>query len=314
MGQDIEVIVDKNAMREWSRNRRLQGDRICLVPTMGYLHRGHLSLVEEAKTRAPRVVVSIYINPAQFAVGEDFSTYPSNFEGDLDKLRALGVDAVFTPFDLYVREEKEARTRLGAQDNASNGCTSCLEEKAGNGHETWIRVERLEKPLCGKSRPIFFRGVTTVVAKLFNIVEPDIAVFGKKDYQQWRLICRMVRDLDFAVEIIGSEIVRDPDGLALSSRNVHLSLEEREKALSISRSLNQVRDAVCNGEISTGKLRNSVVEAILNAGGKMDYAEIVDQETLQPMDRIDFPAVLCVAAWFGGVRVIDNIELQPPSQ
>lgn len=310
----MEVLRDKNAMRDWSRNRRLNGERICLVPTMGYLHRGHLALVEGAKSRASRVVVSIYVNPAQFAVGEDFSTYPSNFEDDLAKLRSLGVDAVFNPPDLYERGSRGKIFSAVGNDNGGHGCaTSCLEEKSENGHETWIRVEKLEQPLCGTSRPIFFRGVATVVAKLFNIVEPDVALFGKKDYQQWRLICRMVRDLDFAVEVVGSEIVRDFDGLALSSRNVHLVPEERQKALSISRSLYQVRDAVCNGEISTGKLRHSVVESILGAGGRIDYVEIVDQETLQPMERIDLPVVLCVAARFGGVRLIDNIELQAPS-
>ncbi|KAH9298474.1 hypothetical protein KI387_030156, partial [Taxus chinensis] len=272
MGQDIEVIRDKNAMRNWSRNRRVQGEKISLVPTMGYLHSGHLALVKAAKTRAPRVVVSIYINPAQFAAGEDFSTYPSNFEGDLNKLRALGVDAVFIPADLYVREDN-AKGEGKVEDKNVGECTSFLEEKSGNGHETWIRVDKMEKPLCGKSRPIFFRGVATVVAKLFNIVEPDFAVFGKKDYQQWRLICRMVRDLDFAVEIVGSEIVRDSDGLALSSRNVHLSPKERREALSICRSLTKVRNAVCNGEISSGILRHLVVENILKAGGKIDYVE-----------------------------------------
>lgn len=311
MGKDIEVIRDKNAMRRWSREKRKGGETICLVPTMGYLHRGHLALVEEAKKRAQRVVVSVYVNPSQFAVGEDFESYPSNFEGDLLKLRALSVDAVFNPHDLYVRGDGKTFEEEG---NGTRRTLSCLEEGSANGHETWIRVERLEKPLCGGSRPVFFRGVATVVSKLFNIVEPDVAVFGKKDYQQWRLICRMVRDLDFAVEIIGSEFVRDPDGLALSSRNVHLSPEERQKALSISNSLKKVREAVCNGEVSTEKLKHSVVDAILKAGGKIDYAEVVDQETLQHLERIESSAVLCVAAWFGGVRLIDNMELQAPVQ
>lgn len=311
MGKDIEVIRDKNAMRRWSREKRKSGETICLVPTMGYLHRGHLALVEEAKKRAQRVVVSVYVNPSQFAVGEDFESYPSNFEGDLLKLRGLSVDAVFNPHDLYVRGDGKAFEEEG---NGTRRTLSFLEEGSANGHETWIRVERLEKPLCGGSRPVFFRGVATAVSKLFNIVEPDVAVFGKKDYQQWRLICRMVRDLDFAVEIIGSEIVRDRDGLALSSRNVHLSPEERQKALSINISLKKVREAVCSGEVSTEKLKRSVVEAILKAGGKIDYAEVVDQETMQHLERIESSAVLCVAAWFGGVRLIDNMELQAPVQ
>ncbi|GLJ43465.1 hypothetical protein SUGI_0903690 [Cryptomeria japonica] len=303
MGEDIEVIRDKNSMRNWSRTRRAQGEKICLVPTMGYLHRGHLALVEEAKKRAPRVVVSIYINRAQFAVGEDLSTYPSNFEGDLNKLKDLGVHTVFFPSDLYVREDNAGAGH--GQANIASRYISCLEGKSGNGHETWIRVEKMETPLCGKSRPIFFRGVATVVAKLFNIVEPDFAVFGKKDYQQWRLICRMVRDLDFSVEIVGCGIVRDCDGLALSSRNVHLSPKERQDALSICRSLNRVKDAVCDGQIHTGILECSVLEAVRNAGAKIDYVEIVDQETLRHVDRIDLPVVLCVAL----LKMNSNVQL-----
>ncbi|CAM0144500.1 unnamed protein product [Urochloa decumbens] len=260
-----EVIRDKAAMRAWSRRRRAEGKAVAFVPTMGFLHDGHLSLISTAVAAAAgpvAVVVSIYVNPSQFAPTEDLATYPSDFAGDLRKLAATGaVAAVFCPPDLYVRG--------GAGAGESGGAVSCLEDAGGHAHETWIRVEQLEKGLCGSSRPVFFRGVATVVAKLFNIVEPDIAVFGKKDYQQWRVICRMVRDLDFAIEIIGSEIVREADGLAMSSRNVHLSCEEREK--------------------------------------------IVEQESLTPVVRIDRPAVICVAAWFGKVRLIDNIEIQAPS-
>lgn len=194
--REIEIIRDKDEMRRWSRRVRCQGKIIGLVPTMGYLHQGHISLIQEAHKHSDLVVVSIYVNPGQFSPSEDLSTYPSDFHGDLQKLKAVpgGVDAVFHPHNLYdygsvggggggyggrhVREEGEA-------------VVSCLEE-TGFGHETWVRVERLEKGMCGKSRPVFFRGVATVVSKLFNIVEPDVAVFGKKDYQQWRIISRMV--------------------------------------------------------------------------------------------------------------------------
>jgi pantoate--beta-alanine ligase len=189
-----EVIRDKAEMRAWSRRRRAEGKAVAFVPTMGFLHEGHLSLVlaatAAASTGPVAIVVSIYINPSQFAPTEDLATYPSDFAGDLQKLAATGaVAAVFCPPDLYFR----GSARRPA-DASGNGAVSCLEAVGGDGdgHETWIRVERLEKGLCGSSRPVFFRGVATVVAKLFNVVEPDIAVFGKKDYQQWRVICRMV--------------------------------------------------------------------------------------------------------------------------
>uniref|UniRef100_A0A1D1XZZ9 Pantoate--beta-alanine ligase n=1 Tax=Anthurium amnicola TaxID=1678845 RepID=A0A1D1XZZ9_9ARAE len=328
----VAVIRDKDEMRSWSRSHRAAGSTVALVPTMGYLHHGHLSLVEEAKRRAQLTVVSIYVNPGQFAPTEDLSTYPSDLQGDLRTLAQIGVDAVFCPANLYDYGDGGGGgvggcgSRPGSSgdvegDGKPGACVaaggegigkeaklvSCLEERGG--HDTWIRVERLEKGLCGKSRPVFFRGVATVVAKLFNIVEPDFAVFGKKDYQQWRIIRRMVRDLDFAVNVIGSDIVRDADGLAMSSRNVHLSPVEREKALSINRSLSKAKVAAENGEKSCNELKSLVIQSITEAGGRVDYAEIVDQESLVMVELINRPVVLCVAAWFGKVRLIDNIEI-----
>lgn len=178
-------------MRQWSRSMRSQGKVIGLVPTMGYLHQGHLSLVREAHKHANVVAVSIYVNPGQFSPTEDLSTYPSDFDGDIQKLMSVpgGVDVVFHPHNLYDyggNDEKD-----GGGGVVGDGVVSCV-ERSGFGHETWVRVEKLEKGLCGKSRPVFFRGVATIVTKLFNIVEPDVAVFGKKDYQQWRIIQRMV--------------------------------------------------------------------------------------------------------------------------
>lgn len=287
---------------------RAQGKTIGFVPTMGYLHKGHISLINEARKHADLIVVSIYVNPAQFSISEDLSTYPSDFNGDLKKLMVVsgGVDAVFNPFDLYDygggREERENGGRR------ERGEVSCVEDR-GAGHETWVRVEKSEKGLCGKSRPLFFRGVATVVSKLFNIVEPDVAVFGKKDYQQWRIICRLVRDLDFGVQIIGAEIVREDDGLAMSSRNVYLSPEERQKALTINRSLSKAKYAAEMGQTSSKELRDSVVQGIEEAGGKVDYVEIVNQETLEAVDEIKAPVVICVAAWFGKARLLDNIEI-----
>ncbi|XP_030547778.1 pantoate--beta-alanine ligase [Rhodamnia argentea] len=305
------VITDKTEMRKWSRSVRRQGKTIGLVPTMGYLHEGHLSLIREAHRHADVVVVSVYVNPGQFAPSEDLSTYPSDFEGDMSKLKAVpgGVDVVFHPHNLYDYGQRGVGDQAAASGvDGDNGSVSCVEGK-GLGHETWVRVERLEKGLCGKSRPVFFRGVATVVTKLFNIVEPDVGVFGKKDYQQWRIIRRLVRDLDFSIQVIGSEVMRDHDGLALSSRNVHLSPEEREKALSISRSLSRAKSATEKGEVNCQNLKDSVIQAIQAAGGKIDYAEIVDQESLEAVEEIRSPVVLCVAAWFGKVRLIDNIEI-----
>lgn len=190
--EKLLIITNKNKMRQWSRSMRAQGKTIGLVPTMGYLHEGHLSLIKESHKHTHLTVVSIYVNPSQFSPSEDLSTYPSDFNGDINKLKSVpgGVDVVFHPYNLYdygggrVEREKEAGEGGGV-------VVSCVEER-GVGHETWVRVERLEKGMCGKSRPVFFRGVASVVAKLFNVVEPDVAIFGKKDYQQWRIIRRMV--------------------------------------------------------------------------------------------------------------------------
>ncbi|EOX93961.1 Pantoate-beta-alanine ligase, putative isoform 1 [Theobroma cacao] len=312
--KDPVIITEKGEMRNWSRKIRSQGKTVGLVPTMGYLHQGHLSLIQEAHKHSQLIVVSIYVNPGQFSPSEDLSTYPSDFHGDILKLKSVlgGVDAVFCPKNLYDYSNNSKQKNKNENENcASDGggwVVSCVEEK-GSGHETWVRIERLEKGLCGKSRPVFFRGVATIVTKLFNIVEPDVAVFGKKDYQQWRIIQRMVRDLDFAIEIVGSEVIRDSDGLALSSRNVHLSPEEREKALSISRSLVSAKSAAEEGQVKCGELKDLAVKTITQAGGRIDYAEIVEQESLEAVEEIKSPVVFCIAAWFGKVRLIDNMEI-----
>ncbi|XP_010439740.1 PREDICTED: pantoate--beta-alanine ligase-like isoform X1 [Camelina sativa] len=303
-----EVIRDKEAMRRWSRAMRSQGKTIGLVPTMGYLHDGHLSLVRQSLTLADVTVVSIYVNPGQFSPTEDLSTYPSDFSGDLVKLAALsgGKVVVFNPRNLY---DYGGGERKKVNNGGGGRVVSCVEEGGGLGHETWIRVERLEKGLCGKSRPVFFRGVATIVTKLFNIVEPDVAVFGKKDYQQWRIIQRMVRDLDFGIEIVGSDIAREKDGLAMSSRNVRLSDEERQRALSISRSLAMAKASVAKGQTSCTELKGMIIQQLVGSDGRVDYVEIVDQETLEGVEEIKSGVVICVAAWFGTVRLIDNIEI-----
>uniref|UniRef100_A0A7N0VLW5 Pantoate--beta-alanine ligase n=1 Tax=Kalanchoe fedtschenkoi TaxID=63787 RepID=A0A7N0VLW5_KALFE len=299
------IITDKTQMRKWSRAMRAGGKVIALVPTMGYLHEGHISLINEAKKHSDVIVVSIYVNPGQFAPTEDLATYPSDFHGDLKKLVEVGgVDAVFHPHNLYDYEN----VNLSGENGGVGAVVSCVEQ-GGFGHESWVRVEKLEKGMCGRSRPVFFRGVATVVTKLFNIVEPDVAIFGKKDYQQWRIIRRMVRDLDFGIEVIGSDIVRECDGLAMSSRNVRLSPEDREKALSINRALLRAKTAAEGGQSNCRELITSVTQAVSEAGGKVDYAEIVDQESLTAVEEIKSPAVFCIAAWFGKVRLIDNMEI-----
>ncbi|KAL1207428.1 Pantoate--beta-alanine ligase [Cardamine amara subsp. amara] len=303
-----EVIRDKEAMRKWSRTMRSQNKTIGLVPTMGYLHEGHLSLVRQSLTLADVTVVSIYVNPGQFSPTEDLSTYPSDFSGDLSKLAALSGAkvVVFNPKNLYDYNEGERKKKING--GGEKKVVSCVEE-GGLGHETWIRVERLEKGLCGKSRPVFFRGVATIVTKLFNIVEPDFAVFGKKDYQQWRIIQRMVRDLDFGIEIVGLDIAREKDGLAMSSRNVRLSDEERQRALSISKSLAMAKASVTEGKTNSAELRDMIIQEVVGAAGRIDYVEIVDQESLEGVEEIKSGVVICVAAWFGTVRLIDNIEI-----
>ncbi|KAK7255920.1 hypothetical protein RIF29_29348 [Crotalaria pallida] len=190
------VITDKDQMRKWSRAARSQGKVIGFVPTMGYLHEGHLSLVREVHKHVDVVVVSIYVNPGQFSPTEDLSTYPSDFDGDIQKLMSVpgGIDVVFHPYNLYdYGNDTKKNGGVGeVGEGGDDGVVSCI-EKSGLGHETCFRVEKIEKGLCGKNRPVFFRGDATIVTKLFNIVEPDVAVFGKKDYQQWRVIQRMVK-------------------------------------------------------------------------------------------------------------------------
>ena len=276
------LITDKGAMRAFSRAHRAAGRRVALVPTMGSLHAGHLSLVALARAHADVVVVSIYVNPTQFDRADDLARYPRELDLDLARL-GDSADAVFAPHDLYVR--------------------------ATPAHETWVDVAALTETLCGATRPGHFRGVTTVVAKLFHLVEPDVAVFGDKDYQQRRVIDRMVRDLDFGLEIVAGPLVRDDDGLALSSRNARLGPEARAAALSIPRALAAARSAVAAGARDATSLARDVADALSAAGGQVDYVEVVDDATLQPLEHLDGPAVLAVAAHFGGVRLIDNVRL-----
>ena len=293
----MKIITDARVMRQWSRAHRAAGRRVSLVPTMGYLHEGHLSLVREAMSRSEACVVSIYVNPTQFAAHEDFGTYPRDEQGDLAKLQDLGVHAVFLPTHLYA--DADSSTVSGAS----------------GAHETYVTCERLQIGLCSKTRPHFFRGVATVVTKLFNIVEPDVAVFGKKDYQQWRIIRRVARDLDFDVDVVGAPLAREPDGLAMSSRNVRLTPEHRKNAVAISASLFDLSAKHSRGDIADERGLSDAVAGVFArvkaAGGVVDYVEVREQHSLTPVHAVptDAKAVCLVAAVFGDVRLLDNLEL-----
>lgn len=259
------------------------GRRLGFVPTMGCLHEGHLSLVKLARSRSDIVVLSIFVNPIQFLAGEDFSRYPRPEERDEALCREAGVDILFYP----------DREQMYAPD-----------------HGTYVEETRLTGGLCGASRPGHFKGVTTVVAKLFNIVLPDVAVFGQKDAQQLRVIQRMVRDLDFPVEILPGPIVREPDGLAMSSRNQYLSPQQRKDALCLRRALQEAETRYQAGERSVKQLRQGIVGVLAGVPvAIMDYVEFVDNETLAPVDHVDRPVLVALAVKIGSTRLIDNIVI-----
>jgi len=260
---------------------RKTGRSIGFVPTMGYLHQGHLSLLKRARAENDVVVISVFVNPTQFGAGEDFERYPRDMERDTSMAESAGVDYFFAP---------------------------PVSEMYPEGYATYVEVERLTKGLCGASRPGHFRGVATVVAKLFNIVKPHRAYFGKKDFQQLKVIERMAKDLNFNVEIVGCPTVREPDGLAVSSRNVYLSAEERRSALSLYRALCLARDLVEKGEKDPKVIVERMREFILSHPHvrKIDYIEIVDSETLERVTEVKEGTLIALAVFVGGARLIDN--------
>lgn len=276
----MEIYRTVEEMCAWSSKLRTQAKRVAFVPTMGALHEGHLSLMREGKRRADCLVLSIYVNPTQFDPSEDFTRYPRDIEGDLARARAVEVDAVFLPSDEIMYPV---------------------------GYQTYVNVEVVTQTLCGASRPGHFRGVATIVAKLFNIVLPDIAIFGEKDFQQLAVIKKMVRDLNIPVEIVGCPIVREPDGLAMSSRNARLSSAERKAALSLSRSLDDAGRMIGNGVTNIGEILTNVRAAIESTGlMRIDYARFVDPKTLEDIVELKGPALLALAAFVGKTRLIDN--------
>lgn len=276
----MQIIENIAQMREWSEAERRAGRRIAFVPTMGFLHDGHLALVRSAGARGDRLVVSIFVNPAQFGPGEDFSGYPRDFERDCELLQAESVDVLFHP---------------------------AVEAMYPQGDQTHVEVERLSQPLCGALRPGHFRGVATVVTKLFNIVQPHLAVFGEKDYQQLQVIRRLVRDLSMDVEIIGHPIVREPDGLAMSSRNAYLTQAERAAAVCLSRALCRAERLFKRGENSAHALVGQVLaELEKEPFARVEYVRLCDAETLDEIQKIDDQALLAMAVRIGKARLIDN--------
>ncbi|MBQ7695232.1 MAG: pantoate--beta-alanine ligase [Lentisphaeria bacterium] len=280
------VFRTKAELARFASETRRAGKVIGLVPTMGYLHAGHMSLVDTARSKADVVIVTLFVNPTQFGPNEDLDRYPRDFERDRKMCEEHGVDVLFAP---------EAA------------------EMYAPGSSTWIEETDLARPLCGASRPGFYRGVTTVVGKLFHLAQPDFACFGLKDAQQCFVIERMVRDLDFQVKIVPCPLIRDADGLALSSRNRYLSADERSRALSIHKALLEGRRALEEqGTKDVSGICAKAAAAITAAGGRVDYVEALDRATLKAPTAETREVLLAAAAFFGTTRLIDNelVELE----
>jgi pantoate--beta-alanine ligase len=276
----MRIIHEIAVMQSWSENQRCRAQRLVFVPTMGFLHEGHLSLVRDAKTRGDKVVVSVFVNPAQFSPDEDFATYPRDFERDRQLLDHEGIDVLFTP---------------------------SVDEIYPEGYQTYIKVGKLSGTLCGAFRPGHFRGVATIVAKLFNIVRPHVAIFGRKDYQQLQIIRRLVRDLNLPIDILGHPTVREPDGLAMSSRNAYLDPQQRQAALCLSRALRMAGALVGQGERRAQVILETVMGELKEESlACLEYASLIDAESLQDVDQLQAPAVLALAVRIGKARLIDN--------
>ncbi len=273
--------------KQWQR----RGTRVGFVPTMGYLHEGHLSLVREARRRVGKsgtVVLSIYVNPTQFGPKEDLSRYPRDFKRDCKLCRNEGVDVIFAPDDAEI-----------------------YPGKATDGYSTYVVEESLAQKMEGASRPTHFRGVTTVVAKLFNLVLPEVAVFGAKDWQQAAIVKRMVADLNFPLKIVVAETVRERDGLAMSSRNKYLDAAQREQATILSRTIREARSKVKKKSISATKLKADLKKFIAKAAplGRLDYVDFFEPETLLPVTKVSHGSHMALAVFFGKTRLIDNGRL-----
>ncbi len=277
----MDIITSVVEMQERATAALAAGKTISFVPTMGFLHEGHASLLREGRARGDLLVLSIFVNPTQFGVGEDFESYPRDLQRDSETARQNGVDIIFAP---------------------------TASEMYPSGYQTYVNVETVSLPLCGASRPGHFRGVTTVVAKLFNIVKPTFAFFGQKDFQQLVVIRRMVRDLNMDLEVIGLPTVREDDGLAMSSRNAYLLPEERTGARCLSRSLAAASELFRAGEVVVDRLRAEVLRVLDSEPlARIDYVEFRDGDSLEEVERADDRTVVALAVRIGTTRLIDNI-------
>ncbi len=281
----IKLIKDIPAMQQEATRLLQAGNTIALVPTMGYFHEGHLALMREGRKQGDALITSIFVNPTQFGPSEDFQAYPRDLNRDARLAESVGVDVIFAP---------EA------------------EMMYDQGHQTYVTLDALSLYLCGPSRPGHFRGVATVVTKLFNIVRPQVALFGEKDYQQLAVIRRLARDLYFDVRIIGVPTVREADGLAMSSRNTYLSPDERRSALSIHQSIQLAQEGVAKG-IKDARQLVAETSGLIHSHPhtKIDYVTLCDPETLEDVKRVDEPSLMALAVWVGHTRLIDNAILTP---
>lgn len=281
----MEIIHNISSMQAFSERKRMEGMLIGLVPTMGALHEGHLSLIREAKRQTDIIIVSIFVNPTQFGPHEDYSSYPRDLKGDTEKVKSAGGDIIFAPSS---------------------------EEMYPHGYLTYVNVEGVTEPLCGLSRPGHFRGVATVVTKLFNIVKPHKAFFGQKDYQQSVVIKRMVKDLNIDIDIVLLPTVREPDGLAMSSRNSYLSEEERKAATILYKSLMTASEMVKDGKRDVKRIYFEIKRMIEKEPlAVIDYIAITDPETLQNINEIEEKALIALSVRIGRTRLIDNILIEP---
>ena len=284
----MEVYTTISDIRHALREERRRGRSIALVPTMGYLHEGHLALMREGRKRANVLVVSIFVNPTQFGASEDLGAYPMDLEGDLARCKAVGAHVVFTPStdEIYPHPSK-----------------------------THVTVAGLTERMCGRYRPTHFQGVTTVVTKLFNIIQPDVAIFGEKDYQQLAVIRQMAKDLNMPVEIVGEPTVREADGLAMSSRNAYLSAIERAEAVVLNQTLHALQDEVRQGEVSIAALNQLAKDLITqHPNSRLEYISFFDPNTLEPAFELKTAVRVALACHIGKTRLIDNMLLTPNPQ
>ncbi len=277
----MEIINSIDEIKSILREIKSSGKSTGLVPTMGFFHDGHLSLMKEAVRSCDYNVVSLFVNPIQFGQNEDLESYPRDLERDINAAKQNGIDLIFNP---------------------------SVEEMYPNNYDTYVSVENLTKGLCGKRRPTHFRGVTTIVTKLFNIIQPDRAFFGQKDVQQSIVLKKMVQDLNMSIEIVVCPIIREQDGLAMSSRNVYLSKEERNEAPLLYKSLQNAKQMIENGEMSTTNILITLYNELSSLKtGSIDYIEVVDYQNLKPLDIINTKVLIALAVFFGKARLIDNI-------